>query len=248
LGCCHQEEQGSWLYVFSALPQFIRLTTSLVDDFVEIHGAHGYLIHSFLSPISNTRTDKYGGQSLENRLRYPLRLIKRLRSEWSGPLFLRISATDFAEWPEKEEATGEWKQWGIEQSKILTAEVSKIGIDLVDVSAGGNYARQKIHLEPGYQVPFAEDLKKANPNVTIGTVGLITSGKQADSYLAAGKADIVLLARAFLRNPFWPMTAAQELGVAIKAANQNERAWAAINTPAKRNESVVERTKEQGSS
>jgi 2,4-dienoyl-CoA reductase-like NADH-dependent reductase (Old Yellow Enzyme family) len=237
-----------------------------IDDFIEIHGAHGYLFHSFLSPISNVRTDQYGGQPLENRLRFPLKLLKRVREEWEGPLFLRISATDFADWPEKDENSGEWRQWGIEQSKVLTGELLKIGIDLVDVSAGGNYVHQKIKTEPGYQVsilvakrklepsllelqvPYADALKKAYPNMPIGAVGLITSGKQAESYLADGKADVVLLAREFQRNPNFPMTAAQELGVAVKAANQAERSWSRMNTPAKAGESVVERSKEQGSS
>lgn len=225
----------------------VRRSRQAGYDFIEIHGAHGYLIHSFLSPISNTRSDQYGGKLLENRMRFPLRLIERVRAEWEGPLFLRISATDFAEWPEKDESSGEWRQWGIEQSKIFAAEAQKIGIDFIDVSAGGNYVHQKIKPGPGYQVSYAEAIKKNTPNLLVGTVGMITSGKQAEEYLSEGKADVVLLAREFLRNPYFPMAAAQELGIAVKAANQNERAWAKMNTPAKKGEDVQERTKEQGS-
>lgn len=119
-------------------------------DFIEIHAAHGYLIHSWLSPLSNTRTDEFGG-TLENRMRFPLRLIERVRAVWEGPLFVRISATDFAEGPEKSN-DGTWKSWGIEQSKVLVGEMAKLGVDLVDVSAGGNWQQQKFPLGPGYQV------------------------------------------------------------------------------------------------
>lgn len=121
-----------------------------LDDFIEIHAAHGYLLHSFVSPLSNNRTDEYGG-SLENRLRFPLQLIRRCRAEWPDkPLFVRISATDWAEVEKGED--GEWKSWGIEQSKIYVGELKKIGVDLLDCSAGGNWVKQAIPLEPGYQV------------------------------------------------------------------------------------------------
>lgn len=121
-------------------------------DFVEIHGAHGYLIHSFLSPLSNTRSDAYGGQSFENRTRFFLRVVKAIRAVWAEkPLFVRISASDWAEGPEKDSA-GKWLQWGIEQSILLTGELKKLGVDLIDVSSGGNWAAQKIPVVPGYQV------------------------------------------------------------------------------------------------
>lgn len=121
-------------------------------DFIEIHAAHGYLFHSFLSPLSNTRPDKFGGQSLENRLRFPLRVIKRCREAWpSKPLFVRISASDWAEGPEKGE-DGTWNQWGIEQSIVLVGELKKLGVDLIDCSSGGNWFKQDIKLGPGYQV------------------------------------------------------------------------------------------------
>ncbi|KAE9400590.1 NADH:flavin oxidoreductase [Gymnopus androsaceus JB14] len=165
-------------------------------------GAHGYLLHSFVSPLSNTRSDEFGGQSLENRLRWPLQLIAR---------------------PEQE--NGQWKQFGIEQSKIYAAEMHKLGVDLVHVSTGGNWSGQKVATGPGFQVPFAEEIKKSNPKLFVGTVGLITDAKIAESYLQEGKADVIFLARALLRNPHWPLEAAEQLGVRVKAANQYERTF-----------------------
>ncbi|KZP31118.1 FMN-linked oxidoreductase [Athelia psychrophila] len=200
-------------------------------DFIEIHGAHGYLIHNFLSPLSNTRTDAYGG-SLENRLHFPLRLAARARAAWSKPLFFRLSATDWAAGPERTDSA-EWTQWGLEQSTILAAKLQQIGIDLVDVSSGGNWGAQQIPLAPGYQVPFAAHLKAALPGLKVGSVGLITDARQAEAILKEGKADVVFLARELLRDPHWPMRAAQELGVAVKAANQYERAWTRMLHPKK---------------
>lgn len=136
------------LFHFTA-PYSCRIRNGSVD-FIELHGAHGYLIHEFLSPLSNTRKDEYGG-SLENRMRWPLRIIQNVRKAWDGPLFLRISATEWAEDPEQNE-DGEWTYWGIEQSKIFVGEAKKLGIDFVDCSTGGNYAKQKIPVGPGYQV------------------------------------------------------------------------------------------------
>ena len=121
-------------------------------DFIELHGAHGYLIHEFLSPLSNIRTDEYGGQSLENRFRWVLRLVKRVREAWGEdkPLFMRLSATDWAEGPEKDEE-GIWKSWGIKQSTILVGKLKELGVDLIDTSSGGNWAEQKITVGPAYQ-------------------------------------------------------------------------------------------------
>ncbi|KAJ7705980.1 putative NADH:flavin oxidoreductase 2 [Mycena rosella] len=194
-------------------------------DFIEVHGAHGYLIHEFLSPLSNTRTDRYGG-TLENRLRFPTRLLQRIREVWSDkPLFVRISATDWAEGPEKGD-DGTWLQWGVEQSNIWVDKMLSLGVvDLLDCSSGGNWSHQKITVGPGYQVPFAEAIKKAHPSLIVGAVGAITDPKVAESYLKDGKADVISLAREFIRNPHWSLTAAKELGCRVKAANQYERAW-----------------------
>ena len=125
-------------------------------DFIEVHAAHGYLLHQFLSPLSNTRTDEYGGQLLENRLRFPLQVIQSIRRAWGHekPLFVRVSATDWAGSDEKGE-DGLWKQWGIEQTKVFVAEMQKLGVDLVDVSSGGLWANQYIVLQPCYQVCIA---------------------------------------------------------------------------------------------
>jgi 2,4-dienoyl-CoA reductase-like NADH-dependent reductase (Old Yellow Enzyme family) len=123
-------------------------------DFIQIHGAHGYLLHSFLSPISNMRSDDYGGQSFENRIRFPLRVVEVVREAWGDrPLFVRLSATDWAEGPEKD-SQGRWLQWGIEQTILLTGELKKLGVDLIDVSSGGNWSAQKVLVGPGYQVRF----------------------------------------------------------------------------------------------
>lgn len=120
-------------------------------DFIEIHAAHGYLVASFLSPMANTRTDEFGGQSLENRMRFPLRLIKRAREAWTDkPLFVRIGGTEWA--GDEQDEHGNWLTWGLEQSKIFTRELKKIGVDLIDVSSGGNYSQQELPTTPGYQV------------------------------------------------------------------------------------------------
>ncbi|KAH0838004.1 NADH:flavin oxidoreductase 2 [Lanmaoa asiatica] len=202
-------------------------------DFIEVHGAHGYLIHEFLSPLSNSRTDVYGGD-LSSRMRFPLRLIKRVREAWADkPLFVRISATDWAEGPEKGD-DGEWKQWGIEQSKLFVGELKSLGVDLVDTSSGGNWIQQKIPLKHGYQVPFAAELKAAHSDLLIGAVGLLTDPAETESYLKEGKSDVVLLARELLRNPHWTLTAARALGVAVKPAVQYERAWTDMLAPARK--------------
>jgi len=200
-------------------------------DFIELHGAHGYLIHEFLSPLSNERKDEYGG-SLDNRLRFLLEIAKRTRKVWGEekPLFIRISGTDWAEGPEKDE-NGMWKQWGLEQSSELVRRVSsEAGIDLVDVSSSGLWAAQKIPVGPSYQVPLAVYLKKANPNVLITSVGLITDAHQAEDIVKdtgyGGKGlDAVWLAREFLRNADFVLKAAEELGVVVNPAAQYHRGW-----------------------
>jgi 2,4-dienoyl-CoA reductase-like NADH-dependent reductase (Old Yellow Enzyme family) len=168
-------------------------------DVVEIHAAHGYLIHEFLSPLSNRRTDAYGG-SFENRIRLCQEVVGVVRHAWPAhlPVFLRISATDWT-------AGG----WDVDQSVALARRVAG-AIDLVDCSSGGNVANATIPVAPGYQVPFAERIRR-EAGVATGAVGLITGASQADEIVRAGRADAVLLARELLRDPYWPLRAAREL-------------------------------------
>lgn len=172
-------------------------------DVVEIHAAHGYLLHEFLSPLSNQRTDEYGG-SFENRVRLVLRVVEAVRAvvPESAPLVVRISATDWVE-----------DGWGVDDSVALARLLREAGVDLVDVSSGGNVLA-KIPTEPGYQVPFARRIRE-EAGVATGAVGLVTEPKQADEIVAEGAADVVLLARALLRDPHWPLRAAHELGVPV---------------------------------
>lgn len=180
---------------------------------LEIHAAHGYLLHQFLSPLSNLRTDEYGG-NFENRIRFTLEVLEAVQSEWPAnlPLFVRISATDWAD--------GGWNiEESVELSKILKAK----GVDLIDVSSGGLVSHQKITLDPGYQVPFAERIKKET-GIFTGAVGLITEAAQAEEIIASGKADLVLFARESLRNPNLALDFAKELGVDVAWPKQYERA------------------------
>ncbi|EJU00844.1 NADH:flavin oxidoreductase/NADH oxidase [Dacryopinax primogenitus] len=196
-------------------------------DYIEIHGAHGYLIHSFCSPLSNNRTDEYGG-SLENRLRMPIALAKRVREAWGDdkPIFWRLSSTDWAEGPEQDPTTGEWLQWGIEQCTVLSRELHKVaGIDLIDVSSGGNWKDAKIKVYPGYQKPGAAHIRKEVPEVLVAAVGQITSAVQAEGYLEEGSADVIFFARQILRNIDFPLRAAQELLIAVKPMSQYEYGW-----------------------
>ena len=179
---------------------------------LEIHGAHGYLIHEFLSPLSNHRMDEYGG-SFENRIRLLKRVIGAVRNAVSCPLFLRISATDWAE-----------GGWDIEQSCGLAQAIAGDGIALIDVSSGGNVSHARIPVGPGYQTLFATEIRKRS-GIRTGTVGMIVSPTQADHVIRSGQADMVLLARELLRDPNWPLRAAKELGVKIDAPVQYKRAW-----------------------
>ncbi len=179
----------------------------------EIHGAHGYLLHEFLSPLSNVRTDEYGG-SLENRLRFPLDVCAAVRDVWPRhlPVFLRMSASD-------------WKEggWDVPQSIEFCVRAKAVGIDLIDVSSGGNVADAKMTIRPGYQVPFARAIR-ADAQVPTGAVGLITEAVQAEQVIADGDADCVFLARALLRDPYWPRHAASALGVSLEWPDQYKRA------------------------
>lgn len=180
---------------------------------LEIHAAHGYLINEFLSSFSNQRRDEYGG-SFENRIRILREVVKEVRKVWSEkfPLFVRISAT-------------EWKEggWTIEDSVELAKVLKKEGVDLIDCSSGGNVPGVKIQIVPGYQVPLAERVKK-EAGIATGAVGLITSAQQADDIIKSGKADLVFLARQMLRDPYFPLHAAKELGVEIEWPKQYARA------------------------
>ncbi|KZW03045.1 NADH:flavin oxidoreductase/NADH oxidase [Exidia glandulosa HHB12029] len=200
-------------------------------DFIEIHAAHGYLLHQFYSPLSNTRTDQYGG-SLENRARLTLDIVRRAREVWPAdkPLFVRISADDWTGEPEKA-ADGTWASWGIEQSKWLVKQFAELKVDLVDVSSGGNWHDSKFNVTDGYQTHWARAIKEAVPEIVVGTVGMIHSPEQAEGYVAEGYADVVLMAREFLRRPNWPLHAAQKLGAAVHPPVQYERAWTGLMTP-----------------
>ncbi|MDY6909337.1 MAG: NADH:flavin oxidoreductase/NADH oxidase [Thermodesulfobacteriota bacterium] len=171
-------------------------------EVLEIHMAHGYLAHEFLSPLSNRRTDLYGGD-LENRMRFPLEVAKKVREIWPEnlPLFVRISCTDWME-----------GGWDLVQSVELCRRLKEMGVDLIDCSSGGLVPRARIPVGPGFQVPFAEAVRR-EVGIAVGAVGLITSPAQAEQIVANGQADAVLLARELLRNPYWPLEAARALGV-----------------------------------
>jgi len=188
---------------------------------IEIHSAHGYLLHQFLSPISNQRTDAYGG-SLENRTRLVCEVVSAIRRVWpeSAPLFLRISATDWID-----------GGWDLDQSVELAELVGPLGVDLIDCSSGGIAPGAKIPVRSGYQVPFADEIRHETGLLT-GAVGLITTAAQADAILREEKADVVLLAREFLRQPYWPLHVANELGFSVSWPAQYLRA-APDGTPAR---------------
>jgi 2,4-dienoyl-CoA reductase-like NADH-dependent reductase (Old Yellow Enzyme family) len=180
---------------------------------VELHAAHGYLLHEFLSPLSNRRTDAYGG-SFDNRVRLTLEVAEAVRAEWPGdlPLFVRLSATDWAD--------GGWDE---AQTVELARRLAARGVDLIDCSTGGLVPGAKIPVGPGYQVRFAERVRR-EAGVATGAVGLITTPEQADAVVRAGQADLVLLARQLLRDPHWPLRAAKALGVPVRWPVQYERA------------------------
>jgi 2,4-dienoyl-CoA reductase-like NADH-dependent reductase (Old Yellow Enzyme family) len=182
-------------------------------DVVEIHSAHGYLLHEFLSPISNHRSDEYGG-SLENRARLLLEVVAAVREVWprERPLFVRISATDWTE-----------GGWDLPQSVQLAAMLRDRGVDLIDVSSGGNVPGAAIPVGPGYQTPFAEVIR-AQTGMLTGTVGMITDPAQAAHILRTGQADLIIIAREFLRDPYWPLHAATALGEATSWPVQYLRA------------------------
>ena len=182
-------------------------------DLIELHGAHGYLISTFLSPITNRRSDRYGG-SFENRVRFLLEVVDAVRSEWPDdkPLFVRISCTDWME-----------GGWDLEAS-VKLAQLLKAGgkVDLIDCSSGGVDPRQKVILYPGYQVPFAAAVR-SRAGIATGAVGMISSADMAEQIVASGQADLVVMARAFLNDPYWPLHAAKALKAKIPWPLQYER-------------------------
>lgn len=180
-------------------------------DIIEIHGAHGYLINEFLSPLSNKREDEYGGSS-ENRYRFLREVIEAVKEVWNGPLFVRISANDYTD-------GGLTPTDYVEYAKQMKAQ----GVDLIDVSSGAVVPAQ-IDAYPGYQVGFADKIRN-EANIPTGAVGLITKGVQAEEILKNHRADLIFLARELLRDPYWPRTAAKELGVSIESPKQYDRGW-----------------------
>jgi 2,4-dienoyl-CoA reductase-like NADH-dependent reductase (Old Yellow Enzyme family) len=239
-GAVVRESEGGWRPVApspipfrpgESAPAELRKTDmrSIVDAFaaaarraftagfqvVEIHAAHGYLINEFLSPLSNQRTDEYGG-SFENRIRFGCEVVQTVRSVWpeSLPLFIRISAIDWVE-----------EGWQLEDSVQLARRLRPLGVDLVDCSSGGLVPYAKVELGPGYQVPFAERIR-LKTSILTGAVGLITEPHQADDIIRGNQADIVLLAREFLRDPYWPLHAAKALGAQVEIPKQYRRAFA----------------------
>jgi 2,4-dienoyl-CoA reductase-like NADH-dependent reductase (Old Yellow Enzyme family) len=197
------DEEGI-IRVIDAFMDAARRALAAGFQVIEVHAAHGYLLHQFLSPLSNHREDAYGG-GFENRTRLVREVVGALRSILPEelPLFVRLSATDWAE-----------GGWDLDQSVALAKELKELGVDLVDCSSGGLVPHQKIPLGPGYQVPFAARIR-AEAGLPTGAVGLITEPQQAEQILAEGSADLVLLARELLRNPRWPLRAAQALGVEV---------------------------------
>jgi len=179
---------------------------------LELHAAHGYLAHKFLSPLSNQRTDQYGG-SFDNRTRFLREMVEAVRKVWPDelPLLVRISATDWVP-----------NGWDVEQSVELARQLKPLGVDLIDCSSGGNVANAQIPVGPGYQVPFARQIRAAG--IMTGAVGLITSPHQADQIIRCGDADVVLLAREFLRQPYWGLLAGRALGRDVEWPKQYERA------------------------
>jgi len=197
-----------------AFEQATQRTLRAGFKIIELHAAHGYLLHQFHSPLSNRRNDEYGGE-IDNRIRLTKEVVTAIRKTWPAelPLVVRISATDWVE-----------GGWDIDDSIILAKQLKQLGVDLIDCSSGGSSPHAKIQLGPGYQTPFAEHVKH-EAQIKTGAVGLITSPEQAEHILQTEQADIILLARELLRDPYWPRRAAKALGFEIEPPNQYRRAW-----------------------
>ncbi|MGG0460727.1 NADPH dehydrogenase NamA [Priestia aryabhattai] len=195
----------------SAFKESARRSKEAGFDIIELHAAHGYLVHQFLSPLSNKRSDEYGG-SAENRYRFLKEIIDAVKTEWEGPLFVRVSASDYTEGGLTVDDHVAFAKWMKEQ-----------GVDLIDVSSGA-LVHAPINVYPGYQVPFADKIKQ-QANIDTGAVGLITTGRQAEEILQSERADLIFVARELLRDPYFPRTAAKELNETLSAPVQYERGW-----------------------
>lgn len=206
-------DRAGMIRIRDAFVSAARRADRLGIDAIELHCAHGYLLHEFLSPISNTRTDEYGG-TVANRMRYPLEVVDAVRAVWPKhkPLGVKVSATDWMD-----------AGWDIEQTIEFAKALKTRGVDWIDVSSGGISPLQKITLGPGYQVPFANQIKKATGVTTI-CVGLITDAQQAEDILSSGQADAVAIARGMLYDPRWTWHAAATLGATVEAPRQYWRA------------------------
>jgi 2,4-dienoyl-CoA reductase-like NADH-dependent reductase (Old Yellow Enzyme family) len=198
--------------VVAAFQEAANRAREIGVEVIEIHAAHGYLLHEFLSPLSNQRPDEYGG-SFENRTRLCLEVVDAVRTVWPDdlPVLVRVSATDWTP-----------RGWDIEQTVELARRMRAHGVDLVDCSSGGNVSGARIPLGPGYQVPFAERVRR-DAGIATGAVGLITTPAQANAIVSEGRADCVLLARELLRDPYWPMHAARPLGQAVDGRRSTAR-------------------------
>jgi 2,4-dienoyl-CoA reductase-like NADH-dependent reductase (Old Yellow Enzyme family) len=181
---------------------------------VEVHAAHGYLLHQFLSPLSNRRTDQYGG-SFDNRVRFVCEVVEAVRSVWPErlPLLVRLSASDWTE-----------GGWTVEDSVALSTRLASLGVDAIDCSSGGNVPRAAIPVGPGYQTGFAETIRRG-AGIRTGAVGLITAAEQAEHILRTGQADLIVLARGLLNDPYWPLHAARTLGDVAPVPPQYLRAF-----------------------
>lgn len=210
----HELSVGEIQEIVTAFKEGARRSYEAGFRWIEIHGAHGYLLHNFLSPLSNKRNDAYGG-SFENRIRLYVEVARAIREVWPErlPLTGRFSASDWTE-----------GGWDLEQSIELARRLKQEGVDLIDCSSGGNVARAEIPIGPGYQVPFAEAIRR-EADIPTAAVGLITEPTHADEIIRNGRADLVLLARELLRNPFWPQHAAKQLKQPIPAPKQYLRGW-----------------------
>ncbi|HEY0338881.1 MAG TPA: oxidoreductase, partial [Burkholderiales bacterium] len=205
-------DRGGMNAVRDAFVASTRRAARIGFDFIEVHSTHGYLLSEFLSPLANKRTDEFGG-SLQNRMRFPLEVIRAVRDAWPRDKVLgaKISGTDFAQ-----------GGWTPEEAVIYARELKTLGYDYVTVSGGGVVLDAKVPVAPGYQVPYAERVRR-EIGITTGSVGLITDPHQAEDIIATGKADFVSLARAMLFDPRWPWHAAVALGADLKYPPQYER-------------------------